>query len=192
MYTNNNPPWFFKAKLSFIFLLYRGTTMRSEMKKSSKASGLKSEDKCLGLWFNYQKKREREKCSTTNCWECIGIAESHKFHSQVRRNACCLSKHSSLSIMKAESLVQSSSSHSLYSTMIRLEGSIFNPSIVMLLTSWFISNAVIVLSLYSTWLTIYLWWSGTCIYGELLQLCSRTYNAGNPISVLLLDISILF
>ena len=31
--------------------------MRSEMKKSSKASGLKSEDKCLGLWFNYQKKR---------------------------------------------------------------------------------------------------------------------------------------
>ena len=32
--------------------------MRSEMKKSSKASGLKSEDKCLGLWFNYQKKRE--------------------------------------------------------------------------------------------------------------------------------------
>ena len=34
--------------------------MRSEMKKSSKASGLKSEDKCLGLWFNYQKKRERE------------------------------------------------------------------------------------------------------------------------------------
>ena len=47
--------------------------MRSEMKKSSKASGLKSEDKCLGLWFNYQKKRERErerereKCSTTNC-----------------------------------------------------------------------------------------------------------------------------
>ena len=48
---------FFKAKLSFIFLLYRGTTMRSEMKKSSKASGLKSEDKCLGLWFNYQKKR---------------------------------------------------------------------------------------------------------------------------------------
>ena len=35
--------------------------MRSEMKKSSKASGLKSEDKCLGLWFNYQKKRERER-----------------------------------------------------------------------------------------------------------------------------------
>ena len=34
--------------------------MRSEMKKSSKASGLKSEDKCLGLWFNYQKKRERD------------------------------------------------------------------------------------------------------------------------------------
>ena len=111
-----------------------------------------------------KEEREREKCSTTNCWECIGIAESHKFHSQVRRNACCLSKHSSLSIMKAESLVQSSSSHSLYSTMIRLEGSIFNPSIVLLLTSWFISNAVIVLSLYSTWLTIYLWWSGTCIY----------------------------
>ena len=24
------------------------------------------------------------------------------------------------------------------------------------------------------------------MYGELLQLCSRTYNAGNPISVLLL------